>query len=130
MTALDTNVLVRLVTADDPAQAERAAEVFRSGRLWVAKTVLVETEWVLRYGYGLDQESIHGTFHKVLGYGPLEVEDRAAVLRALDGFKAGMDWADALHLASSGNAERFVTFDRSLAARAGSLKTAPPVELP
>ncbi len=129
MTALDTNVLVRLVTADDPAQAERAAEVFRSGRLWVAKTVLVETEWVLRYSYGLDPESIYGTFRKLLGYGPLEVEDRVAVLRALEWFEAGMDWADALHLASSGAAERFVTFDRGLVAGAGDLGTAPRAEL-
>lgn len=129
MRALDTNVLVRLVTADDPAQAKRAAEAFRSGRLWVAKTVLVETEWVLRYSYGLDQEAICGTFRKLLGYGPLEVEDRAAVLRALEWLEAGMDWADALHLASSGAAEWFVTFDRSLVARADSLKTAPPAEL-
>jgi predicted nucleic-acid-binding protein len=43
LTAADTNVLVRLVTRDDPEQAERAAELFRSGEIFVAKTVLLET---------------------------------------------------------------------------------------
>ena len=43
MVAVDTNVVVRLVTQDHPAQAARAAAIFRSGPVHIAKTVLLET---------------------------------------------------------------------------------------
>ena len=42
MIALDTNVLVRLITRDDPAQAEAAAEVMRSVSVWLPKNVVLE----------------------------------------------------------------------------------------
>jgi predicted nucleic-acid-binding protein len=126
LTAADTNVLVRLVTRDDPEQAERAAELFRSGEIFVAKTVLLETEWVLRYSYGLDRQALHRTLRTLLGYPALVIEDRAAVLRALGWYGDGMDFADALHLASSAGADRFATFDRALVRRTESLATRPP----
>ncbi len=53
MVAVDTNVLVRLVTNDHPAQAARAAAVFRAGPVFISKSVLLEAEWVLRYSYDL-----------------------------------------------------------------------------
>lgn len=130
MTGLDTNVVVRLVTRDDPAQAQRAEALFRSGRLWLAKTVLLEIEWVLRLTYGLDRRAIHTTLRKLLGYRPLGVEDRGAVLTALAWYRDGMDLADALHLASSRRAERFATFDRRLIATADALETEPPAVNP
>jgi predicted nucleic-acid-binding protein len=44
--ALDTNIIVRLVTADDPGQLEAARAIFKAGDLWICKTVFLETEWV------------------------------------------------------------------------------------
>jgi predicted nucleic-acid-binding protein len=49
------------------------------------------------------------------------VEDAPVVAQALDWYAAGMDFADALHLASSQTADQFVTFDRKLAAKAAKL---------
>lgn len=49
MIAVDTNVLVRIVTRDDKGQARRAVRALRGKQLFVAKTVLLETEWVLRH---------------------------------------------------------------------------------
>ena len=133
MIALDTNVIVRLVTRDDPEQAETARAVFAAGELWASKTVLLETEWVLRYSYDLSRETIAETFTRLLGYRPLEIEDRGAVLRALGWFRQGLDFADALHLASAPLAlspdDGFVTFDRPLAQAAGRLDGAPEVRL-
>ena len=83
MIALDTNVIVRLVTADDPAQTAVAREIFEAGDLWTCKTVLLETEWILRYSYKLSRASIQETFRKLLGYPLLQVEDRGAVFRAM-----------------------------------------------
>jgi predicted nucleic-acid-binding protein len=127
--ALDTNVIVRVVTADDPRQLKVALEVFEADSLRVCKTVLLETEWVLRYSYKLAPESIREVFRKLLGYSRLQVEDRDAVLRALLFFERGLDFADALHLASSGEADRFATFDRPLAKVAHGLEDGPTVEL-
>jgi predicted nucleic-acid-binding protein len=49
MIGVDTNLLVRILTDDDPMQARRAANVLQSGDIFITKTVLLETEWVLRY---------------------------------------------------------------------------------
>ena len=129
MIALDTNVIVRIVTGDDPEQVKVAHKVFDSDSLWLCKTVLLETEWVLRYSYGLGPEPIRSAFRKLLGYPRLQVEDREAVLRALLLFDQGMDFADALHIASSGDAHRFATFDRPLANAARRLGARPVVDL-
>jgi len=129
MIALDTNVIVRVVTRDDPRQVPAALAVMRSGDLWVSKTVLLETEWVLRYSYKLSRASIAETFRKLLGYRRLRVEDRGVVVSALSWFESGLDFADALHLASGQEADRFATFDRTLASAAGEIEGAPKVSL-
>lgn len=131
MIALDTNILVRVVTADDPAQLEAALAVMRSDSLWVCKTVLLETEWVLRYAYKLSREAILASLRGILGYRALEVENRGTVLQALSLYERGMDFADACHLTSSADAERFVTFDKDFAtaAKAAGGAGLPVVEL-
>jgi predicted nucleic-acid-binding protein len=116
--SLDTNVLVRVIVGDDQRQQEVAVEVLKSDRLWLAKTVLVELEWVLRYSYELPREAIEHALRTLLGLRTLTVEDRTAVVAALEAYAGEMDFADALHLASSASADRFVTFDKRLAANA------------
>lgn len=128
MIALDTNLIVRVAARDDEKQLQAALEVLGQPRLWLAKTVLLETEWVLRYTYELDRGTIAETFKRFLGYPNITFEDRRSVLRAVAWYDGGMDFADALHLASSDAAERFVTFDRTFATKAKALRTAPPVD--
>ena len=82
MIAVDTNVLVRLLTGDDPAQTQRAAELFAQESILVPKTVLLETEWVLRYSYELSPTVILGAFRKVLGLPQVTVEDSNALVEA------------------------------------------------
>ena len=118
MVAVDTNVLIRLVTSDHPVQAARAVAVFRSGPVFVAKSVLLETEWVLRYSYDLDTEAILRVLRSVLGLANVSVEDPAATVTALRLCEQGLEFADALHVASSAPADRFVTFDERLVKRA------------
>ena len=129
MIALDTNVVVRIVTRDDPEQAEAAVAALENQPLWLAKTVLLETEWVLRYSYALSREVVEHAFLELLGLENLEVEDRSSVLSAIAAWREGMDFADALHVASCRNATTFLTFDRELAHAAGELDLSPPVEL-
>jgi predicted nucleic-acid-binding protein len=121
--AVDTNVLVRLVTADNAAQTARAAAVFRSGPVFIAKSVLLEAEWVLRYSYELGAEAILRSLRAVLGLENVSVEDPATTTAALRLLERGLDFADALHIASSAHAERFVTFDAKFVKRARRAST-------
>ena len=129
MIALDTSVIVRVLVNDDPKQAGIAARVMQAEHLWLCKTVVLETEWVLRYRYRLSRDVIALGLRKLLGFRRLEVEDRAAVARALSWYAQGMDFADALHLASSRAAIQLVTFDREMALTARGIADCPSVDL-
>jgi len=88
MLGLDTNVLVRLLIEDDPAQTRRArnlvdAAVAADEVVLVSLPVLLETEWVLRSRYELPHETILGLFRAALETQELAFEDEAAVEEAL-----------------------------------------------
>jgi predicted nucleic-acid-binding protein len=121
MTAVDTNVLVRFLVQDDPAQAARAAALMRGREIWVSKTVLLETAWVLGSLYGFPASRVAAALEGLAGLPEVLLEDQPAVARALRWFREGLDFADALHLASAGGARKFATFDRQLARRAKRL---------
>jgi predicted nucleic-acid-binding protein len=127
MIAVDTNVVVRFLANDDPPQSGRAEALLRRGPILVAKTVLLEAEWVLRSGYGFAGADISVGLRKLLGLPGISTEDPSAVARALDWYDGGLDFADALHLASGAGANRFATFDRSLLRKGKSLPTAPAI---
>lgn len=52
MRAIDTNVVVRYLTDDEPSQSARARAAIDVGEVFVSTTVLLESEWVLRSTYG------------------------------------------------------------------------------
>ena len=118
MTAVDTNVVVRLLTGDDPAQAPEAQALFESGPIWIAKTVLLETDWVLRSAYGFDESMVRAAIIKLLGLDEVHTEDESAVEAALNLTTHGIEFAGALHLTSRPSGAAFVSFDRSFVQRA------------
>jgi predicted nucleic-acid-binding protein len=131
--ALDTNVLARFFIDDpDDAQAVRqrpAAMAALSERSFVSVTVLLELEWVMRGFYELPPKDISRVLRALVGIEHITLEDRDAVLLALDAFDRGLDFADALHVARSSRASVFLTFDQRLAKRGRALGLVPPVEL-
>jgi predicted nucleic-acid-binding protein len=133
MKALDTNVLARFFIDDaDDVQAAKqrpAAVAALSERSFVSVTVLLELEWVMRGFYELPTRDVSRVLRALASLQHVTLEDRDAVLIALDLFDKGLDFADALHIARSSRASGFVTFDQRLAKRAKSLALAPPVEL-
>jgi len=133
MRSLDTNVLARFFVDDaDDAQAARqrpAAIAALSERAFVSVTVLMEFEWVMRGFYDLPLRDMVSVFRALAGIEHISIEDRAAVMAALDGFEKGLDFADALHVARSARASAFATFDQRLAKRAKGLALSPSVEL-
>ena len=118
MTAVDTNVLVRLLAEDDSAQTAATRALFEAEPIWIAKTVLLETGWVLRSLYGFEEVAIRQAFTKLLGLGNVHVEEAAAVANALALMTHGIELADAMHLASRPREATFVSFDRSFVRRA------------
>jgi predicted nucleic-acid-binding protein len=123
MIAVDTNVLVRLLIEDDTAQAERAARLFAENEIFIPKTVLLETEWVLRHAYRIDKKEILRAFQRLMGLADVKMEDPRSVSAAVSWYGDGLDFADALHLSSSRDAGGFATFDRSLLRKAGRVPT-------
>jgi predicted nucleic-acid-binding protein len=129
MISIDTNILVRLVANDDATQSPRAAQLFAADDVFVPKTVMLETEWVLRFSYALPRAAIAAAFGKVLSASSVTGEGAEAVQSAIDAYAAGMDFADALHLCSSVSSEKFLTFDKKLARAAARAKVTLPVHV-
>ena len=118
MIAVDTNLLVRILTNDDPIQARRAVKILKSDDIFIPKTVLLETEWVLRHAYEIGRSHIIIGFQKLLGLPNVNVEDPDSIYQAISWYENKFDFADALHLASSRRCINFATFDSSFIKKA------------
>lgn len=127
MISLDTNVVVRFILRDDEAQAQRARDLILRGPVLVLASVLMETEWVLRKTYKLSREHIRDVLFELCGLDTVVIEKVDIVRRALDGYAAGMDFADALHLCGSADATAFATFDKDMARSAKKIEGQIPV---
>ena len=122
MTGLDTNVLVRYLTDDDPIQSRKAAAwiataVTRGERCFISAIVLCELVWVLRGAYDVDKTDLLVTLDRLLATTQFVIGDKDVVRRAVEAFRRGRaDFADyvigALHRESG--CPRTVTFDRRL----------------
>jgi len=127
--AIDTNVIVRFLTGDDPDQAGRARRLIQGGDIFVATSVVLESEWVLRSGYDFSAERIVNALRAFAGLPGITLEDGALVARALNRVEAGMDFADALHLGRADGCSTFMSFDLKLggiAARLSDVEVAAP----
>lgn len=122
MKSFDTNVALRLLVADDPAQCERAARAFRGAvegeGVFLASTVLVELSWVLRVACKQDRASIASALLRLVSTDGVTAEDEAGIRRALAAYESGSaDFADYYIRESSRAAEALpvLTFDERFA---------------
>ena len=118
MIAIDTNLLVRILTNDDPIQARRAVKILQSDDIFIPKTVILETQWVLQFAYAINKADIISGFQKLLGLPNVYPENSETVIQAISWYEQGLDFADALHLASSRESDKFATFDAAFAKKA------------
>ncbi|KFC76004.1 PilT protein [Bosea sp. LC85] len=112
MLAIDTNLIVRYLTGDHPQQSQRARVLIDGQPVFVAKTVMLEVEWVLRSAYEHDPADVRRALRAFAGLPSVTIEDGSVVAAALDLAERGMDFADALHLCTSAHCEGFASFDR------------------
>jgi predicted nucleic-acid-binding protein len=126
MIALDTNIFIRLMVDDNPAQADVAERLVRDNRVFISKTVLLEAEWVLRYSYHFDRQRIAWFFRQIFEPWNIVIENVEQVAKAIEWYEAGSDFADALHLAGS-TTTTLHTFDRKFCKAAREAGIAPEV---
>jgi predicted nucleic-acid-binding protein len=137
MIAVDTNILARFYCDDpDDSEAKRQRPIASrvmvdSQAIFVRLTVIHEFEWVMRAFYESEPESFCDAVAHLLGIPHVTVERWEAVNDALSLHRRGLDFADALHLASSAACTQLVSFDdRRFVRRARRLQVTPAVVLP
>ncbi|HYR28436.1 MAG TPA: type II toxin-antitoxin system VapC family toxin [Thermoanaerobaculia bacterium] len=123
MLAVDTNVLVRLITRDDERQLASAAEFVAKGA-WVSHLVLAETMWVLVAAYELEHAAIVTAVEMLLDHEHLSVQDADVVTAALDRFRSqrSVSFSDCLvlEIARKAGHTPLGTFDRALSRLPGA----------
>ncbi len=103
---------MRYYVNDEPQQGAIATRIMsEEPELFVSKTVVAELEWVLRGYFELTPDKIHAVLRHLLGLGNVTIEQADAVETALRYYQKGIDFADALHLASSQHCSMLLTFD-------------------
>ncbi len=113
MIAIDTNIVIRLLTGDDPEQYEKAQRLVKRNVVFVPETVLLECHWVLSCTYQFSRQQVFDGLKRFLGLEHVTVSRSEAIFNALIWFRDGMDFSDALHLAACTHCDRLATFDRA-----------------
>ena len=125
MRAVDTNVLVRLITRDDAGQAAAADRFVRKGA-WVSLLALAEATWVLAAVYDLGPTEIATGIEMLLSHRELSLQDPDVVAAALQEFRSrpSLGFSDCLLLETARKAGHLPlgTFDRRLAKLDGTEK--------
>ncbi len=120
MIGLDTNVLVRYLAQDDPAQSARANEIVETALTdetpgFVSLVAMVETVWVLERSYGLAAPELANVIERILGSERLIVQHEQAVFHGLLALKQGRgSFSDAViaQLGIETGCRHTLTFDR------------------
>ncbi len=125
MRAIDTNVLVRMITRDDPRQAAKA-DAFVATGAWVSLLALAEATWVLASVYEMSLPEVATSVRMLLAHEQLTIQDPDVVEAALAGIKGkpAVSFSDALLLELARKAGHLPvgTFNHSLAKRDGAEK--------
>lgn len=126
MIGLDSNVIVRYVTQDDPVQSPQATRLFESfvpeRPGFISLVALIETVWVLRSSYDASREQIQSVVEKLLRARGIIVEQRELAWIALGAYSRGnADFGDYLieRCGRAAGCESTLTFDRQAANTAG-----------
>ena len=121
MIGLDTNVLVRYLTQDDPAQAKKAIRTIEAGAsedsaFFITSVVMCELVWVLESAYGYGQEQLVPVLEQILRTRQFRFEDKDLHSQALNDYRTGGDFSDHLigRIGTRAGCLHTLTFDRSL----------------
>jgi len=119
--AVDTNVIVRFLTHDDERQYKKSFAIFNTKEVFIPDTVILETEWVLRYAYKFSPEDICNAFVNLFGLKNIHLSNPIFISQAIEWHLKGLDFSDALHLTQCQQYEKLYTFDKKFSAKAKKL---------
>ena len=120
MASIDTNILIRFLTVDDVDHYEKARTLFEHEAIFIPDTVILETEWVLRYAYDFKPQRVCMALAKVFGLPNVTLQNPLQVAQALEWHREGFDFTDALHVSHCEGHAPFYTFDHKLVNRAAA----------
>ncbi|MCF6264092.1 MAG: type II toxin-antitoxin system VapC family toxin [Xanthomonadales bacterium] len=129
MIAVDTNIIIRFLTHDDTKQYKKSFAIFNTQDVFIPDTVILETEWVLRYAYEFSSANICDALVKLFGLGNVHLSNPTFIAQAIEWNRQGLDFSDALHLAHCQQHDKLYTFDKRFSSKAKSLTNCS-VELP
>ena len=121
MISVDTNIIIRFLTHDDELQYKKALSIFKTNEIFITDTVILETEWVLRYAYNFTPEKICKAFIRLFGLKNIYLSNPFLIAQAIEWHEHGVDFSDALHLTQCQQYEKLVTFDKKFSLKANNL---------
>ena len=119
MISIDTNIAVRAIIGDDPAQTASARQLIEKG-VWISLTVILEIDWVLKSYYRLVAAERAEYISGFLLNRKITAEDKACLFWAIERMRDGADFADMIHIVASRGKDAFVSFEKRLDQFAGA----------
>ncbi|MHC5825387.1 MAG: type II toxin-antitoxin system VapC family toxin, partial [Nostoc sp.] len=95
MIVVDTNIIVRFLTQDDELQFQKSREIFQTQDIFIADTVILETEWVLRFAYKLKPDEICTALRKLFSLPNIYLTNLSLIVQVIQWHENGLDFADA-----------------------------------
>ena len=129
MIAVDTNIIIRFLIHDDTKQYKKSFSIFNTQDVFISDTVILETEWVLRYAYEFSPEDICNALVKLFGLSNIHLSNPTFISQAIEWHRQGLDFSDALHLTQCQQYDKLYTFDKKFSSKAKNLTNCS-VELP
>jgi predicted nucleic-acid-binding protein len=119
--AIDTNIIIRLLTRDDETQYQHSYRLLAELQVYIPDSVILEVEWVLRFAYDFTSTEICQALRKILGLPNVHVTDIKRFAQVIAWHENGLDFADALHLTNSQHCAQLKTFDARFIKRSAKL---------
>ncbi len=121
MIAVDTNIIIRFLTHDDELQYKKAFSVFNKNEVFIPDTVILETEWILRYAYSFSTEEITIAMVNLFGLKNVHLFAPVYIEQAIKWYRQGLDFSDAMHLSQCQEVEKLYTFDKAFISKAKNM---------
>jgi predicted nucleic-acid-binding protein len=121
MVTIDTNIIVRLLTQDDQWQYKQSLVILQSQDVFISNTVILETEWVLRFAYKFNPTEICLALRQLFGLPNIYLTNANLIAQILQWHENGLDFADAFHLAQGQHCSELFTFDEQFIKKTNNL---------
>ena len=128
MISLDTSILVRYVTKDHARLSPLALKIITNNECFVSKAALMEMVFTLESVYRKGRGDIATALRTIIGLTTITVESQGVTGRAISWYEEGMDWGDAMILASAVGTDKLASFDRDFQRLATRIGAVPKVE--